>query len=81
MMSGMMSASGALPVVIAIIGFTLIGLGVGMSGTARFVVGSFAETGLEDASADAAMSEDAIQYVPDKTAAIKETARILLQYA
>ena len=50
---------------------------LGMSDTAKFVVGSFANTGLDDASADGAMSEDAIQYVPDKTAAIKETARIL----
>jgi ubiquinone/menaquinone biosynthesis C-methylase UbiE len=50
---------------------------LGMSGEARFVVGSFADTGLADASVDAAMSEDAIQYVPDKTAAIRETARIL----
>lgn len=45
--------------------------------SARFVVGSFAETGLDDASADAAMSEDAIQYAPDKTAAVREAARIL----
>ncbi len=50
---------------------------LGMSGTARFVQGSFAATGLEDGSADAAMSEDAIQYVPDKKAAIQETARVL----
>ncbi len=44
---------------------------------ARFVAGTFAGTGLDAASADAAMSEDAIQYAPDKTAAIKEAARIL----
>jgi ubiquinone/menaquinone biosynthesis C-methylase UbiE len=50
---------------------------LGMSGTARFVHGSFARTGLDDAMADGVMSEDAIQYVPDKTAAINECARIL----
>jgi SAM-dependent methyltransferase len=44
---------------------------------ARFVVGSFAETGLEGASARGAMSEDALQYAPDKRAAFGEAARIL----
>ena len=44
---------------------------------ARFVLGTFADTGLGAASADAAMSEDAIQYAPDKTAAVREAARIL----
>lgn len=43
----------------------------------RFVLGTFADTGLESASADAAMSEDAIQYAPDKRAAVHEAARIL----
>jgi SAM-dependent methyltransferase len=51
--------------------------GLGMSDTARFVVGTFDETGLESESADAVMSEDALQYVPDKTAALREVARIL----
>lgn len=50
---------------------------LGMSGSARFVVGTFAATGLEPASADGVMSEDALQYVPDKSAAIREIARIL----
>jgi ubiquinone/menaquinone biosynthesis C-methylase UbiE len=45
--------------------------------SARFVLGTFADTGLEAASADAVMSEDAIQYAPDKTAAVYEAARIL----
>jgi SAM-dependent methyltransferase len=45
--------------------------------SARFITGSFADTGLDSASADAAMSEDAIQYAPDKTAALWEAARIL----
>ncbi|HEU4759710.1 MAG TPA: methyltransferase domain-containing protein, partial [Dehalococcoidia bacterium] len=51
--------------------------GLGLSGQARFVVGAFAHTGLPGASADAAMSEDALQYAPDKRAAITEAARIL----
>ncbi len=50
---------------------------LGMSGQVRFVTGTFADTGLGDASADAAMSEDAIQYTPDKRAAAAEAARIL----
>jgi ubiquinone/menaquinone biosynthesis C-methylase UbiE len=50
---------------------------LGMSDSAKFVVGTFAATGLDSASADGVMSEDALQYVPDKTAALKEIARIL----
>jgi len=50
---------------------------LGMSGQARFVNGSFAETGLDSSSVDGAMSEDAIQYTPDKRAAVHEAARIL----
>ena len=50
---------------------------LGLAGRARFVAGSFADTGLEAGSADAAMSEDAMQYVPDKRAAMAEAARIL----
>jgi len=50
---------------------------LGMSAMARFVLGTFAETGLQDASADGAMSEDAIQYAPNKSAAMREAARIL----
>jgi SAM-dependent methyltransferase len=44
---------------------------------AEFVVGTFAETGLHAASAQAATSEDALQYAPDKRAAFAEAARIL----
>jgi ubiquinone/menaquinone biosynthesis C-methylase UbiE len=50
---------------------------LGMSGVARFVHGSFAETGLETGLMDAAMTIDALQYAPDKRAAIREFARIL----
>ncbi len=50
---------------------------LGMSGRATFTQGTFAATGLEAGSADAVMSVDALQYVPDKTAALVEVARIL----
>jgi SAM-dependent methyltransferase len=50
---------------------------LGMAETATFAVGRFDDTGLDAESADAVMSEDAIQYVPDKTAALREVARIL----
>ena len=50
---------------------------LGIAGQVQFVVGTFADTGLESNVADGAMSEDAIQYVPDKRAAVAEAARIL----
>jgi ubiquinone/menaquinone biosynthesis C-methylase UbiE len=50
---------------------------LGLTGRARFVVGSFAATGLEAGSASGVMSEDALQYAPDKQAAMAEAARIL----
>jgi ubiquinone/menaquinone biosynthesis C-methylase UbiE len=50
---------------------------LGLADQARFVVGSFAETGLETESVDGAMSEDALQYAPSKDAAFREAARIL----
>jgi len=50
---------------------------LGLAGRARFVVGSYAATGLEAGSADGVMSEDALQYAPDKQAAMAEAARIL----
>ena len=50
---------------------------LGMSGRATFSQGTFETTGLEPASADAVMSVDALQYVPDKSAALVEVARIL----
>ncbi len=52
---------------------------LGLDGRTRFVVGSYAATGLEAGSVDGAMSEDAIQYAPDKQAAMSEAARILRQ--
>ena len=50
---------------------------LGLAAAARFSVGSFAQTGLESASVDAAMSVDALQYAPDKAAALREFARII----
>jgi SAM-dependent methyltransferase len=50
---------------------------LGLAERARFVVGSFAESGLEAGSVDGVMSEDALQYAPDKQAAMAEAARIL----
>jgi ubiquinone/menaquinone biosynthesis C-methylase UbiE len=50
---------------------------LGLVGTAEFSAGSFAETGLETASMDAAMTVDALQYAPDKAAALREFARII----
>jgi SAM-dependent methyltransferase len=50
---------------------------VGMTDRAAFRVGEFADIGLDDASMDAAMSCDALQYAPDKRAAFREWARIL----
>ena len=50
---------------------------LGMSERATFSQGTFEATGLESASADAAMSVDALQYVPDKSKALVEVARVL----
>jgi ubiquinone/menaquinone biosynthesis C-methylase UbiE len=50
---------------------------MGLSDRTQFVVGSFQETTLESGSADGVMSEDALQYTPDKQAAVAEAARIL----
>jgi SAM-dependent methyltransferase len=50
---------------------------LGLEEQARFVVGTFSDTGLPDASTDGIMSEDAMQYAPDKRAMFAEAARIL----
>ncbi len=50
---------------------------LGLADQATFVVGTFADTGLDPRSADGVMSEDALQYAPDKRAAVAEAARIL----
>ena len=51
--------------------------GLGLDGRAEFAQGSFENTGLADASADAVMTVDALQYAPDKAKALAEVARIL----
>lgn len=48
-----------------------------MTDRVNFVTGSFAATGLGSASADAAMTLDALQYAPSKADAAREVARIL----
>jgi len=50
---------------------------LGLAGQCRFVAGSFADSTLATASADGVMSEDAIQYAPDKRAFAAEAARIV----
>ena len=50
---------------------------LGMAGRATFRQATFETTGLDAVSADAVMSIDALQYVPDKTKALAEVARIL----
>lgn len=52
---------------------------LGLAERAQFHQGSFADTGLDAKSVDGAMSEDAIQYAPNKRAAAVEAARILRQ--
>ncbi len=50
---------------------------LGLADRTRFVVGTFESTGLDTASVDGVMSEDALQYTPDKQAAANELARVL----
>ncbi len=50
---------------------------LGLSDQARFVVGAFADTALDPESADGVMSEDALQYAPDKRAVFAEAKRVL----
>jgi ubiquinone/menaquinone biosynthesis C-methylase UbiE len=50
---------------------------LGMANQARFTRGSFSDTGLPADSMDAAMTLDALQYAPNKLAAMQEAYRIL----
>ena len=50
---------------------------LGLEDRATFRQGTFADTGLPEASADAVMTVDALQYAPDQAAALAEVARIL----
>jgi SAM-dependent methyltransferase len=49
----------------------------GVADRAKFSVGRFDDSGLRDGEADAVVSFDALQYAPDKRAALGEMARIL----
>ena len=49
----------------------------GLGDRARFMQGTFEQTGLDDDVADALMSVEALQYAPDKRAALDEFFRIL----
>jgi ubiquinone/menaquinone biosynthesis C-methylase UbiE len=48
-----------------------------LAGKADYRVGSFEDTGLEDAAVDAIMSVDALLFTPDKRAALAELGRVL----
>lgn len=48
-----------------------------LSSVARFALGSFAKTNLGTATVDGVMTVDALQYAPDKQAALHEAARVL----
>ena len=61
----------------AVAGATDRAAALGLSAIATFTTGTFAASGLDRASCDAAMSVDALQYAPDKAAAFDEFARIL----
>jgi len=50
---------------------------LGLAKRAEFRIGTFADTGLPDGVTDAVMSEDAIQYAPDKQQVAAELSRIL----
>ena len=51
--------------------------GLGLADRATFAQGSFDATGFATGEADAAMTVDALQYAPDKRAALVEVARIV----
>jgi SAM-dependent methyltransferase len=51
--------------------------GLGMEERAEFAQGSFEQTGLASASADAVMTVDALQYAPSKRRALAGVARVL----
>jgi cyclopropane fatty-acyl-phospholipid synthase-like methyltransferase len=50
---------------------------LGLSASATFRVADLEQTGLDDGIADAIVSIDALQYAPDKLAALQEAARLL----
>ena len=56
---------------------TALAAELGMADVSSFEMGSFAASGLDDRSAHAAMTVDALQYAPDKSATFAEIARVL----
>jgi SAM-dependent methyltransferase len=50
---------------------------LGLAEHARYQLGTFAATGIDDAIVDGALTVDAIQYAPDKHAVFRELHRIL----
>jgi ubiquinone/menaquinone biosynthesis C-methylase UbiE len=50
---------------------------LGLADRASFAAGDLTATGLPDATCDAVMSLDVLPFVPDKTAALREAARIV----
>jgi SAM-dependent methyltransferase len=50
---------------------------LGLAKQTRFIVGAYANTGLDAATADGVTSEDALQYSPNKEATMAEAARII----
>jgi len=50
---------------------------LGLADRARFRIGTFASTGLAPESANGIVSEDALQYAPDKRAVFAEAQRVL----
>jgi ubiquinone/menaquinone biosynthesis C-methylase UbiE len=51
--------------------------GAGLADRATYARGEFARTGLDTATVDGIMTVDALQYAPDKQAAVDEIARVL----
>jgi ubiquinone/menaquinone biosynthesis C-methylase UbiE len=62
---------------VAVVGARARAARLGLSDASSFSDGTFAATGLDDSTFDGAMSADALQYAPDKQAALNEAARIL----
>jgi ubiquinone/menaquinone biosynthesis C-methylase UbiE len=50
---------------------------LGLGGSSTFRIASLEQTGLDDRVADAVVSVDALQYAPNKLAALREAARLL----
>jgi ubiquinone/menaquinone biosynthesis C-methylase UbiE len=62
---------------VAVAGATERAEKLGLGGSATFHVASLEQTGLDEGVADAVVSIDALQYAPNKLAALREAARLL----